>query len=461
MFIKKKKEISIVLVVAIIMSMLVIAFTNVSASVIESYPLGDADMDFNVTVKDVTEIQMHIAKYTTFDDKQMRIADCDEIQGIQITDATYIQMYLSGMNVDYPKNSEGLVMGEGFVDFVVSTSMPETFEPTLPDTEPGTIPETTEPATVPTETTAVRIGIIKDLCEGPLDGDYTPIPTNPSNGEFLFNDPSRFKVNYECYSDSMISFGTVDCKYLGYSVMKSVGDYYNRAPQEFYIYEAKIPAWYTSFQLIIDDTFFGSNEFVDGSNAGYFFFYDEDPSNYGYHGFYTNEEFEPSTEPITTEPITTSPVVIEPTTEPATLPTETKKVKVAIASDICEGRYFELPVVPFDPSSDEEDNRFNVAYDGFYNDIYGNGTVSCKSLGYTEQKTVSFIDDLGQEVAYCPLFNIYEAEIPAWYDSFTLVIGDKYFSYLDSVNGANAGYFFFVDKYDPCHYGTHAVYATE
>lgn len=59
-------------------------------------PLGDADLDGEVTIFDVTRIQRYLAHMTTFNEQQLLLADFDGDGIVTIVDATYIQRFLAG-----------------------------------------------------------------------------------------------------------------------------------------------------------------------------------------------------------------------------------------------------------------------------------------------------------------------------------------------------------------------------
>lgn len=52
---------------------------------------------------------------------------------------------------------------------------------------------------------------------------------------------------------------------------------------------SRVPYWASNFRFFINDTFFGNKDDIAGANTGYFFFYNADPCNYGYHAVYKNE----------------------------------------------------------------------------------------------------------------------------------------------------------------------------
>ena len=98
----------------------------------ESTLIGDADLDNEITVSDVTLIQKHIANIITLNENAQLLSDVDFSGTINIKDATIIQYYLAslGINVNVGKNYNDV-------------------KPTEPTVEPTTLP-TTEPVTQPT-----------------------------------------------------------------------------------------------------------------------------------------------------------------------------------------------------------------------------------------------------------------------------------------------------------------------
>lgn len=136
-----KKPLSIILSVLMILSMLPFTVTSVSAkATADIYLLGDVNMDNDITIRDATITQLTIAGYETLNDEETYLADCNGVKGLQISDATYIQLYVARLLTDAPVNADGYKIGE-YVNF--------NEEPTTePTTEPSTTP-TTEPTTIP------------------------------------------------------------------------------------------------------------------------------------------------------------------------------------------------------------------------------------------------------------------------------------------------------------------------
>ena len=94
------------------------------------FSTGYVNRDGDVTVEDVTLLQMFIARLCELDNEQLSLADCDNDYNVNISDATAIQLHIAGI---YPFPTQ-----------------PATTPTTAPITEPTTEP-TTQPTTVPVE----------------------------------------------------------------------------------------------------------------------------------------------------------------------------------------------------------------------------------------------------------------------------------------------------------------------
>ena len=64
--------------------------------------VGDTDLSNNITVKDATAIQKHLASLVILTDAPLLLADTDRSGGVTIKDATAIQKWVAGMAVDAP-----------------------------------------------------------------------------------------------------------------------------------------------------------------------------------------------------------------------------------------------------------------------------------------------------------------------------------------------------------------------
>lgn len=91
-----KKIISAILIVALMISLSAIA---ISAEV-QTILLGDSDGDGSVLIIDATIIQRHLVNLLQLSDERLKAADING-DGIDITDATYIQRWLASMSVPY------------------------------------------------------------------------------------------------------------------------------------------------------------------------------------------------------------------------------------------------------------------------------------------------------------------------------------------------------------------------
>ena len=57
--------------------------------------LGDADVNGEISILDVTAIQLHIAQLQTIDDGVHKLADTDRDKNLSIMDATQIQLFIA------------------------------------------------------------------------------------------------------------------------------------------------------------------------------------------------------------------------------------------------------------------------------------------------------------------------------------------------------------------------------
>lgn len=64
--------------------------------------VGDTDLSGNITVKDATAIQKHLASLVTLTDTALLLADTDRSGGVTIKDATAIQKWVAGIAIDAP-----------------------------------------------------------------------------------------------------------------------------------------------------------------------------------------------------------------------------------------------------------------------------------------------------------------------------------------------------------------------
>lgn len=113
-----KKGISILLALIIALS----CCTVIGFSAIETddeagtrvYLLGDADLDGEVTIIDVTLIQRYLVNMTEMNGLQIELTDVADT-GLDITSATLIQRYIVGMQTKYPIGENAADENEGVV----------------------------------------------------------------------------------------------------------------------------------------------------------------------------------------------------------------------------------------------------------------------------------------------------------------------------------------------------------
>ena len=116
----KKNLFSFVIVALTLISLTAISSVNAFAATTEKistganikYICGDVNFDGDITVEDVTLIQMHIAKIKTFDDIQLQLANFDNDTVVGVSDVTMLQMYIANIVTYPPLNSDGYRLGE-------------------------------------------------------------------------------------------------------------------------------------------------------------------------------------------------------------------------------------------------------------------------------------------------------------------------------------------------------------
>ena len=57
--------------------------------------LGDADLNGEISILDVTSIQLHIAQLQTINKNVLKLADTDRDNAMSIMDATQVQLYIA------------------------------------------------------------------------------------------------------------------------------------------------------------------------------------------------------------------------------------------------------------------------------------------------------------------------------------------------------------------------------
>ena len=75
------------------------AANQLAFSKIDSEPVGDANGDSKINVRDVTSIQRFVGEFVQFTDEQLAAADVDGNGVVDVNDATYLQMYLAEYDV--------------------------------------------------------------------------------------------------------------------------------------------------------------------------------------------------------------------------------------------------------------------------------------------------------------------------------------------------------------------------
>lgn len=108
--------------------------------------IGDVDTDGNISINDVSVIQLFISEQSTLTDRQLIAADANDDGSVDVIDATFVQMYL----VD--NIADGSLVGQ--YKYIVQPTQPTTQASTAaPTTQPTTAqPTTAEPTTEPTTT---------------------------------------------------------------------------------------------------------------------------------------------------------------------------------------------------------------------------------------------------------------------------------------------------------------------
>lgn len=102
--------------------------------------IGDVDTDGNISINDVSVIQLFISEQSTLTDKQLIAADANDDGSVDVIDATFVQMYLVHNIAD------GSLVGQ--YKYIVQPTQPTTAQPT-------TAEPTTEPTTTPSDTYTV------------------------------------------------------------------------------------------------------------------------------------------------------------------------------------------------------------------------------------------------------------------------------------------------------------------
>lgn len=91
------KKTIIILSFVIATLMIISALPANALSFVEGYTTGDTDLSYEVTIKDATLIQKHIAHIENFSKGQLIVADTDNDGNVTIKDATTIQKYVANI----------------------------------------------------------------------------------------------------------------------------------------------------------------------------------------------------------------------------------------------------------------------------------------------------------------------------------------------------------------------------
>ena len=96
--------------------------------------LGDANLDGNITIKDVTQIQRHCAELIALSGDNYTAADVDKSGKVAIKDATYVQMFLAEMDNHAYVNT---YVNKGGNEPTQPTTPTNPTEPTTPSEDPA------------------------------------------------------------------------------------------------------------------------------------------------------------------------------------------------------------------------------------------------------------------------------------------------------------------------------------
>ena len=130
-----KKTVSFLLFSIIVLSILAPA---AAAQETGTRLLGDVNLDSRITLKDASIVQRAVVKLENLNDEQNKLADVDGTPGVTLKDAYIIQRYVLSIKADYPKNAQGLSIG----DHIEFTSDSDTEADTSTDQTDTTVTET-------------------------------------------------------------------------------------------------------------------------------------------------------------------------------------------------------------------------------------------------------------------------------------------------------------------------------
>ena len=199
--------------------------------------IGDVNLDGKINIKDVAQLQRHLADMAVLTGDAFIAADTDRNNSLNIKDATYIQLYLA----EY-ENYESVAT---YVEVGDPTQPTTATTPTTPTTQP--VP-TTQPAptTQPVSGKTINVGVVYYLPE------------------------SGYQVHWWNSSQS----GDIDLTSTGQTASKSVGSsYWSGAAQNFNMYTAVIPSDAIGFKIRNGSTWYGSDGNALTQSSAYIFKY--------------------------------------------------------------------------------------------------------------------------------------------------------------------------------------------
>ena len=166
---------------------------------------GDADLDDEVSILDVTLIQRHIADISHLAPNGVIAADVDGDDELAIIDATYIQRYLAGMS--NPKKVAEYFYAGGVA-------------PTEPATQAPTQPATQAPTTAPVETVTIYFRNDKNWStvnahmwnDAGNTTEWPGIPATSEGGKYYSVTFSTGEYDSIIFNGGESAGQTVDCK---------------------------------------------------------------------------------------------------------------------------------------------------------------------------------------------------------------------------------------------------------
>ena len=202
-----------------------------SAVVTHKVLIGDVNLDGKINIKDVAQLQRHLADMAVLTGDAFIAADTDRNNSLNIKDATYIQLYLA----EY-ENYESVAT---YVEVGDPTQPTTATTPTTPTTQPA-------PTTQPVSGKTINVGVVYYLPE------------------------SGYQVHWWNSSQS----GDIDLTSTGQTASKSVGSsYWSGAAQNFNMYTAVIPSDAIGFKIRNGSTWYGSDGNALTQSSAYIFEY--------------------------------------------------------------------------------------------------------------------------------------------------------------------------------------------